>query len=237
VGKTALAITLASDPGLRAQFPGGILWAALGPHPNVSEILSRWGALFGIAASGMGTLKDTEIWARTLQGVIGTRRFLIVIDDLWDIDAALSLKVGGPQCAYLATTRFPQIAASFAYAYAQEGLTIARQVNDEAHLCRLLTVCGVVKDETGDFTQAEKDYQEGLTLARKLHDQEQECILLIDLGANADYRGTVSEVHYFTQKALECARQLGHLEWQCVTLSNMSESYEQMGEYEQAHVL
>jgi NB-ARC domain len=114
VGKTALAITLASDPDLRVQFPGGILWAALGPHPNVSEILSRWGALFGIAASGMGTLKDTEIWARTLQGAIGTRRFLIVIDDLWDIDAALALKVGGPHCAYLVTTRFPQIAASFA---------------------------------------------------------------------------------------------------------------------------
>jgi tetratricopeptide (TPR) repeat protein/transcriptional regulator with XRE-family HTH domain len=114
VGKTALAITLVSDPKVREEFCDGILWAGLGTQPNVSGILSRWGTLFGVAASGMGSLKDNESWKGALREVIGPRRMLIVIDDVWEINNAMALIVGGPHCAYLMTTRFPHIAASFA---------------------------------------------------------------------------------------------------------------------------
>ena len=40
---------------------------------------------------------------------------LLVIDDAWRIEAALAFKVGGPHCAYLVTTRFPNIALHFTY--------------------------------------------------------------------------------------------------------------------------
>src|SRR5260370_13553520 len=48
VGKTALAIDLAYDPEVRACFQDGVLWAGLGPQPDVLEFLGRWGALLGI---------------------------------------------------------------------------------------------------------------------------------------------------------------------------------------------
>src|SRR5947209_726564 len=35
VGKTALAVALASDQNVREYFHDGILWAGLGPHPNL----------------------------------------------------------------------------------------------------------------------------------------------------------------------------------------------------------
>ncbi|GCE24110.1 helix-turn-helix domain-containing protein [Dictyobacter kobayashii] len=41
-GKTALAIALAYDQGLRANFSDGILWVGLGPLPNIPFQLSRW---------------------------------------------------------------------------------------------------------------------------------------------------------------------------------------------------
>jgi len=104
VGKTALAIALTSDSEVRAEFCDGMLWAGLGTQPNIPEILSRWGLLFGVATCG----------TRALREAIGTRRMLIVIDDAWTINDAIALTIGGPHCAYLMTTRLPHLAASFA---------------------------------------------------------------------------------------------------------------------------
>ncbi len=114
VGKTTIALSLISRPDIQTLFHDGILWAGLGPNPNVPEILSRWAALLGIAANGTGALKSLEARTRILREVIGARRILIILDDIWDDRDAFDLKVGGPFCAYVATTRSPQIAASFA---------------------------------------------------------------------------------------------------------------------------
>src|SRR5579875_3518366 len=42
VGKTALAVQLAHDKEVLDHFSDGVLWAALGPRPNVVAQLSRW---------------------------------------------------------------------------------------------------------------------------------------------------------------------------------------------------
>ncbi|GCE24109.1 NB-ARC domain-containing protein [Dictyobacter kobayashii] len=60
-----------------------------------------------------------DSWALALRSAIGSRRMLIVIDDAWDIEAALPFKVGGANCAFLLTTRFPRIALQFAGEAAQ----------------------------------------------------------------------------------------------------------------------
>ena len=114
VGKTTLAITLARDLGIRKHFRDGILWAALGPTPDVSSILSRWGMLLGIATSDMAGESDHEALALQLRRAIGARQMLLVIDDAWELEDALAFKVGGPNCAHLVTTRFPGIASAFA---------------------------------------------------------------------------------------------------------------------------
>lgn len=110
VGKTALAVALVQDSQIQEHFVDGILWAGLGPTPSVLGLLSRWGTLLGITTEQANRLISSEGWMKAIRAAIGMRRFLLVVDDAWRIEAALAFKVGGPYCAYLLTTRFPQIA-------------------------------------------------------------------------------------------------------------------------------
>ena len=113
VGKTTLAVELAHDEEILAHFEDGVLWAGLGPAPDVFAILNHWGTLFGLTSQHAARLKSIEDWSRMLHSMIGQRRLLLVIDDAWRIEAALAFKIGGPHCAYLVTTRFPNIALHF----------------------------------------------------------------------------------------------------------------------------
>src|SRR3989440_8092992 len=144
VGKTTLAIVLAHDPEIQDHFSDGILWAGLGPHPNVPGILSHWGILLHISSTEMATLNSNEAWAKALHTAIGLRRMLLVIDDAWRVEDALACKVGGPNCAYLVTTRFPSIAAHITV----DGATAIQELNEEQSLALLrLLAPEVVKRE------------------------------------------------------------------------------------------
>ena len=113
VGKTALAIALAHDRKVQEHFRDGILWAGLGPRPNLLAQLGRWGRLFGLTASEMEDLDSVEAWAVSLRSLIDRRKMLLIIDDAWQIEDALAFQVGGLHCAYLLTTRFPEVAHQF----------------------------------------------------------------------------------------------------------------------------
>jgi hypothetical protein len=92
--------------------------------------------MLGIHEDEAAHLHTPRDWIRTLRATIGSRRFLFVLDDAWDLDIALACQVGGPQCAYVLTTRLPQVAQSFALheAYPVEtlgeeaGLDLVRQL-------------------------------------------------------------------------------------------------------------
>jgi tetratricopeptide (TPR) repeat protein/transcriptional regulator with XRE-family HTH domain len=114
VGKTALSTALTDDRQVRAAFADGLLRASLEPQSRLSDILHQWGKRLELPDDQMPLLKSEEDWARALRSHIGMRRLLIVIDDAWNIEEAVALKVGGPRCTYLLTTRFPSIAAAFA---------------------------------------------------------------------------------------------------------------------------
>ena len=133
VGKTTLAIALAHDAEIQAYFSDGILWAALGPHANLPGILSHWATLLGISLAEIATLSSSEAWAKALHIAIGARRMLLVIDDAWEAEEALTCKVGGPNCAYLVTTRFPSIAASITV----DGATAIHELNEEQSVALL----------------------------------------------------------------------------------------------------
>jgi tetratricopeptide (TPR) repeat protein/transcriptional regulator with XRE-family HTH domain len=120
IGKTALAVALASDAEVQAQFYDGILWAGLGTTPNIIGLLARWGTLLGVSPTEIGNTDSLQDWGLALRAAIGKRHMLLVIDDVWQLEAALALQVGGPYCACLITTRFPQIAYSFATEGAME---------------------------------------------------------------------------------------------------------------------
>jgi tetratricopeptide (TPR) repeat protein/transcriptional regulator with XRE-family HTH domain len=132
VGKTALAVALSLDASVQAHFADGILWAGLGPQPDRLGLLTHWGTLLGVRASEVGETGSWEAWGSALRASIGSRRLLLVIDDAWSAQEALSLQVGGPNCAHLLTTRSPQVAFAFAQAESisvpelseQEGLAL-----------------------------------------------------------------------------------------------------------------
>ena len=127
VGKTALAIELAHDPDVQHHFSDGILWVALGPRPDISEQLRRWGALLGCSPAEMANVEDEADWARVLRSAIGLRRMLLVIDDAWKSEDAFAFKVGGPHCAYVMTTRIPSLALDFA----NNGATLVRELDED----------------------------------------------------------------------------------------------------------
>ena len=145
VGKTALSIALAHDTTIQEHFRDGILWAGLGPQPNIAGHLSRWGRLLGISENTMAAISSVEEWAKTLRAIIGSRFMLLVIDDAWNVEDALAMKVGGPNCAHLVTTRFPSIATYITV----DGATMIQEL-DEHHSIELLRKLapGVVDRET-----------------------------------------------------------------------------------------
>ncbi len=133
IGKTALAIALATDPQIQAYYHNGILWAGLGPHPQVLSQLTRWGALLGIRPDDVEHATSLESWGRTLSATIDSRRMLIIIDDAWSAEEALLLRIGGSNCAHLVTTRSPQVA----FAFAQEGTMMIPELEEAAGLALL----------------------------------------------------------------------------------------------------
>ncbi|HET8843198.1 MAG TPA: NB-ARC domain-containing protein, partial [Ktedonobacteraceae bacterium] len=129
IGKTTLAATLAHDSDIRTYFHDGILWAKVGPKPNTLAILSRWGVLLGMTTSQMENLTTCEAWTEALCAIVHTRRILFIIDDAWNIEDAFICKVGGPNCAYLITTRFPGVALQFS---PRESLLVSELDIDES---------------------------------------------------------------------------------------------------------
>jgi len=67
-----------------------------------------------MTAADLARHTTVESLGRALRAAIGHRRLVLVIDDAWSLADALALRVGGPNCAHLVTTRFPTVAWQFA---------------------------------------------------------------------------------------------------------------------------
>src|SRR5262249_51570716 len=135
VGKTSLAIAVVYDPEIRTYFSDGVLWASVGPTPHLAGLLSRWAGLFGISETQFAELDEDQRRAQ-LRKAIGTRSMLIVLDDVWKLEDALALRVGGHNCAYLLTTRFPVVATHLSVGNAMNILELDEE--QSIHLLRVL---------------------------------------------------------------------------------------------------
>ncbi|HEU5381892.1 MAG TPA: tetratricopeptide repeat protein [Ktedonobacteraceae bacterium] len=164
VGKTALAIALAHDPDIRAHFKDGILWAGLGPNPNIQSHVSRWGTLLDMSSSEINKLNGIEAWAEALHRIIGLRTMLLVIDDAWTPESALALKVGGPTCAHLVTTRLPAVAAQIAV----DGIITIGELHDEESLTLLRALAPQAVEKEGQRVRELLTAVGGLPLALHL---------------------------------------------------------------------
>ncbi|HEX3643682.1 MAG TPA: NB-ARC domain-containing protein, partial [Ktedonobacteraceae bacterium] len=133
IGKTTLAVALATDQQVRTHFRDGILWTGLGPRPNVLGLLARWGVLLGIKPGDVENVNSWESWGRALRAATGNRCLLLVIDDAWSVENALAFQVGGAHCAHLLTTRLPQVASTFA----QQGAMVVPELEETDGLALL----------------------------------------------------------------------------------------------------
>jgi WD40 repeat protein len=102
-GKTTLALALCHDPEIQDAFPDGILWIELGEHPPRSlDVMNGVLASLGPSRSLAITLEEArDRWRKAL----ASRRYLLVIDDVWQAPALSPLLEGGPNCMRLITTR------------------------------------------------------------------------------------------------------------------------------------
>ena len=162
IGKTMLVLDLMYNQEVREQFDGGILWAALGPDANLYEILSRWESQLSSSAGDATNPATIEMRASALRVAMGQRRFLVVLDDAWHLRQALQCLVGGARCAYVLTTRFPQIALAFAGAR-----TIALDTLDDEESAQLIQCFApeeVEQEQVSDLVQIAGGLPLALTL-------------------------------------------------------------------------
>ena len=124
VGKTTLAIGLAHEPAVREHFKDGVLWAGLGPQPDVMHALATWAEDFGHDLSELTTEAGRS---QAMRDTIGQRRMLLVIDDAWQLEAAKWLRCGGPNCCHLLTTRDKALARAFAGRSGVEAVPVLKE--------------------------------------------------------------------------------------------------------------
>ena len=110
VGKTTLAVALAHHRTILDHFTDGVLWAGLGTQPDLLGTLAGWGDALGVDVTNRPTADGR---AAAVRNAVGQRRLLLVIDDAWSREAAHALRLGGPHCAHLLTTRDQTIARAF----------------------------------------------------------------------------------------------------------------------------
>lgn len=114
MGKTTLALALVHQSGIRRHFRDGLLWASLGPGADPAGAINSWAQALEraglVASSDITRLPDLPDRTQALRDAIGARRMLLVIDDVWDREAAKALRCGGPHCCHLITTRNREIA-------------------------------------------------------------------------------------------------------------------------------
>ena len=113
-GKTTLLIQLANDPDIRNQFPDGILWGSLGRNPNLAALAQAWCMAMRVAPARLSQAAGIADKIKLLHDAIAHCHVLIIVDDVWNADDALLLKVRGPNTALLFSSRFPDVAAALA---------------------------------------------------------------------------------------------------------------------------
>ncbi len=113
IGKKTLTQLLAHHLLVQGRYPDGILWEDLGPTviqpEQVQPILDKWGALAAIGPEG--TTKRLRFAPDAVRILLSQhRRLLVILDNVWSLDAIRPLRDALPKGVDLIiTTRVPRI--------------------------------------------------------------------------------------------------------------------------------
>jgi hypothetical protein len=102
VGKTVLAAAVVEDPEIRARFRDGIVWLTLGQTPDVLHLQRR---LLAWVAPDEEPPTEISAGRDALDTALKSRRWLIVLDDVWRHGDLRAFEVADTPSRLLITTR------------------------------------------------------------------------------------------------------------------------------------
>lgn len=104
IGKSVLAAALARDLTVRAAFPDGVIWLALGREPNLT---ARQEDLYLLLTGERENFKDPAQGRLFLTPALQEKTCLVILDDLWELEHAdaFPLRLEGARARFLITTR------------------------------------------------------------------------------------------------------------------------------------
>jgi WD40 repeat protein len=104
-GKSTLATVIADRPEILARFPDGHIWMDIGPDlagPRLAAKINECATWLGAVGPGPA---DPQLAGARLGDLLGERRILIIIDDVWRAEQLQPFREGGRHCRRLVTTR------------------------------------------------------------------------------------------------------------------------------------
>ena len=104
-GKTTMARLLVHRQEVTEQFPEGVVWVTLGEDAAGPELADKVTNVVGLLSGGRPPLTDPLAAGAELGRVLGDRRVLLVVDDVWTSAQVEPFLVGGPAAVRLFTTR------------------------------------------------------------------------------------------------------------------------------------
>jgi WD40 repeat protein len=106
IGKTVMAAVVAQDEEVLSAFPAGVLWLVVGQEPDQLALLNDLVAAVAEEYEVVSSLVRAK--GKAIQLLAG-RRMLLVLDDVWTLEAAEALDVIGPEGRLLITTRNAEV--------------------------------------------------------------------------------------------------------------------------------
>lgn len=113
-GKTTMARLLVHQQAVMENFPDGMIWATLGDDLGGPELAEKISNMVGSLCGDRPTLTDPLAAGAELGRALGSRRVLLVVDDVWSAAQVEPLVIGGPGAMRLFTTRIRGVLPSWA---------------------------------------------------------------------------------------------------------------------------
>jgi WD40 repeat protein len=104
-GKTTLALAACHERSVRRKFPDGVLWVTVGEQLDGADLAATINDLSELLSGQRPSLTMPEQAGQHFAQVLGGRRVLLVLDDVWRPAQLSPFSYGGERCVRLVTTR------------------------------------------------------------------------------------------------------------------------------------
>lgn len=104
-GKTTMAAWLCHQPEVLDRFPDGVLWVELDQDLSMRDVIGRVSDICFRVSGDRPVFASARAAGDYLGSLLGNRRLLLVIDDVWNPRDLEPFRLGAPNCVRLITTR------------------------------------------------------------------------------------------------------------------------------------